>query len=70
MKCPRCSSVRIKQFRHPKSSITCINCGFILRDEGNSEMNRMSLGDQIESIFKSLEDRFSSLSEDDLQEIE
>jgi hypothetical protein len=39
MKCPKCESLSINQYRHPKSKIWCTSCEFVLRDEGETDFN-------------------------------
>lgn len=43
MKCPKCGSTQVTTYRHMNAKVWCLSCGFILRDEGNSQFNEVGM---------------------------
>lgn len=37
--CPRCGSHKLNTYRHPHAKLWCMECDFVLRDEGSTIMN-------------------------------
>ena len=38
-KCPRCGSTNTNAYRHPRAKVWCIDCNFVLKEEGSDIWN-------------------------------
>lgn len=52
MQCPKCKSFKSNTYRHPFAKVWCEDCGFVIRDEGEKEHNKVHYWLDIESAPK------------------